>query len=386
VEAPRRTRLLLIDDDQGDFEMTRAMVGQIPRAQLTLDWVSSFSEGMEAIERDEHDVYLVDYLLEDRDGLELVRWAREQGVRKPMIMLTGRGSHDVDVEAMKAGASDYLVKGKVDPDLLERSIRYALERVRAEEALRDSEERHRGMFDHLPIGLYRTSLDGEFMDANPALVRILGYPDPRRLQSVYAAELYVNPADRRRFREMLDRYGIARGFETRLKRVDGSTVLVRNTARAHRGPDGRILYIEGAVEDVTEVDRANVFREGAEHFRAVFEESKLAILLVDLHGLIVEANPAFQRAFGYGEDGLRGRPLQELVIPEERAAVAHEQLALAAGGTPRSTAERRLLSEDGAVLWARCISSLVVDAQGDPSHIMVLLEDLAEVTEGAGVW
>src|SRR5688572_30170427 len=160
---------------------------------------------------------------------------------------------------MKAGASDYLVKGRVDPDQLERTIRYALERVRAEEALRDSEERHRGMFDHLPIGLYRASPDGAFMDANPALVRILGYPDPKTLQDVYSAELYVNAGDRRRFRDMLDRYGVARGFETRLERTDGSTVLVRNTARAHRGTDGSILYIEGAVEDVSDLDRANLF-------------------------------------------------------------------------------------------------------------------------------
>src|SRR6478672_3692855 len=168
MENAPKVRLLLIDDDQGDFEMTRAMVSQIKRGSLSIDWVSSFEEGMDAIQKGEHDVYLVDYFLEDRDGLELVRWAREQGIRTPMIMLTGRGSHDVDVEAMKAGASDYLVKGKVDPDLLERSIRYALERVRAEEALRDSEERHRGMFDHLPIGLYRSTSEGEFMDANPS--------------------------------------------------------------------------------------------------------------------------------------------------------------------------------------------------------------------------
>jgi PAS domain S-box-containing protein len=376
----------MVDDDQGDFEMTRAMLGQIPRGDLSIDWVSTFAEGKEAIQRSEHDVYLIDYLLEDRDGLELVRWARDEGFRKPMIMLTGRGSHEIDVEAMKAGASDYLVKGKVDPDLLERTIRYALERYRSEEALRDSEERHRGMFDHLPIGLYRTSLDGEFMDANPALVRILGYPDPRSLRTQYAAELYVNPADRRRFREMLDRYGVARGFETRLKRLDGSTVLVRNTARAHRGPDGRILYIEGAVEDVTEADRANVFREAAEHFRAIFEESKLAILLVDLHGVVAEANPAFLRAFGYDGKALRGSPLRDLILPEERAAATRELGTLSDGGATRLVAERRFLAEDGAVIWARCISSLVVDAQGEPSHIMMLLEDVAEVAESAIHW
>ena len=237
---------------------------------------------------------------------------------------------------------------------------------------------------NLPIGLYRASPEGAFMDANPALVRILGYPDPKTLQEVYSAELYVNPADRRRFREMLDHQGVARGFQTRLHRPDGTTVLVRNTARAHRGPDGRILYIEGAVEDVTEVDRANVLREGAEHFRTIFEASKLAVLLVDLHGLVMEANPAFRRAFGYGEHDLDGRPLAELVVPDEREPVEAEQRSLAGGAAARVEAERRFLSADGAVLWARALSTIVTNADGEPDHVMVLLEDLAEVTESAG--
>ncbi|MSP57080.1 MAG: response regulator [Myxococcales bacterium] len=160
--------------------MTRAMVGQIKSWHITIDWVSSFQEGMEAIQSGEHDVYLVDYFLEDRDGLELVRWARSQWFRKPMIMLTGCGSLDVDVEAMKAGASDYLVKGKVDPDLLERSVRYALERVRAEEALPDSEERHRGMFDHLQIGLYRSSPGGSSWTRTPPWSASSAIPIPAR--------------------------------------------------------------------------------------------------------------------------------------------------------------------------------------------------------------
>ena len=254
LDPSQTIRILLIDDDQGDFEMTRVLVSKITRTRIELDWVSSYEEGIDALQDQEHDVYLVDYYLEDQDGLKLVREAREMGIRKPMIMLTGRGSHAVDVEAMKAGASDYLVKGKVDPDVLERSIRYSLERQRSEEALRDSEARHRGMFDHFPIGLYRTSTEGDLIYANTTLVDILGDPDSETLQTVYAADLFVDPVDRQRFSDMLDQFGVARGFETQLKRTDGTLVLVRNTARAHRAEDNRILYVEGAVEDITDAD------------------------------------------------------------------------------------------------------------------------------------
>ena len=89
---------------------------------------------------DQHEVYLLDYRLGERDGLELLREALASGARGPMILMTGQADHEVDVEAMKAGAMDYLVKGRIDSALLERSIRYAVKRKQAEEALRDANE------------------------------------------------------------------------------------------------------------------------------------------------------------------------------------------------------------------------------------------------------
>ena len=384
VDRPT-VRVLLVDDDQGDYMMTRAMLEQSVGYDFELEWVPSYYEAVDLLDRHEDfDVLLVDYFLGDRDGLELVREARARRIRTPMIMLTGRGSREVDVEAMKAGASDYLVKGRVDPDLLERSIRNALERRRAEEALRESEERHRGMFDHLPIGLYRCTPDGGFMDANPALVRMLGHPDPDTLERRYSAHWYVGPSDHARFQELLEREGVVRGFESKLERVDGAPVRVRNTARAHRAPDGRIEYIEGAVEDVSDLDRAERAQGHAEHFRAIFESSGLPILFLDLEGRVTGASPAFRRAFGYGEGALEGRALGELVVPEERAAVEAERAALLDDGEARQKTQRRLIAAVGDVMWARTLTVLVPTAEGAPDHIMLVLEDVAGTGETVG--
>jgi DNA-binding NtrC family response regulator len=168
---------MLIDDDEAERFLASAILDQIPESSSALEWVSTFEEGREALRKNEHDVYLADYLLSPGSGIELVREARELQNRAPMILLTGKGRYEVDVEAMEAGVSDYLEKGKVNPDTMERSIRYAIDRARAEAALRDSEERHRSMFDNLPVGLFRTTLDGALLDANPSLVQILGLPD-----------------------------------------------------------------------------------------------------------------------------------------------------------------------------------------------------------------
>src|SRR5690606_40531187 len=92
---------------------------------------------LEALTTNGFDVCLVDYRLGARDGLQLLREANERGVVTPLILLTGQGDYEVDVRAMMAGAADYLVKGQIDAQLLERSIRYARERQRAEERIRE---------------------------------------------------------------------------------------------------------------------------------------------------------------------------------------------------------------------------------------------------------
>lgn len=132
----RRIRVLLVEDDEDDYVITRDLLSEIGM-RVELSWVNDYYDGLEAISRSEHDVYLFDYHLGDRNGLELLSEAVEMGCRAPIIMLTGQDDHDVDVEAMRIGAADYLVKGQTGVQLLERSIRYAVERSQMLEALRE---------------------------------------------------------------------------------------------------------------------------------------------------------------------------------------------------------------------------------------------------------
>jgi len=374
-------RALLVDDDQGDYQMTRAILEQVESPRIELDWVSTFEEGCDALQADEYDVYIVDYFLEDRTGIDLLKEAGRRRLSAPVIMLTGRGSHDVDIEAMRAGAADYLVKGQIDPQTMERSIRYALERSRAQRALRDSEERHRSMFDHLPIGLYRCSPEGGFLDANPALVRILGYPDPQTLESVYARNLYVNPENVPSFREQLETYGVVRGFQTQLRRLDGSTIWVRNTARAHRDPDGNIAYIEGAVEDASDLHRVAMLHDDAARFRAMFEHGLAGIALVDPDGLIIEANGALAHASGWGVDELVGSMFVDLVAEDDREAVNTQLMDALTREAVQPRGERRLVARDDTVYWANLSVVPVRDWQGEVSHLLVLAEDLADAAD-----
>src|SRR5262249_23077970 len=101
-----------------------------------LEWARDAASGHDALRQHRHDVCLVDYRLNGATGLELVRAAVAEGLPCPLILLTGQGDHAVDVEAMRAGVADFLVKGRIDAPMLERAIRYAIERKRAEAELR----------------------------------------------------------------------------------------------------------------------------------------------------------------------------------------------------------------------------------------------------------
>lgn len=140
--------ILLVDDDEDDYFLTKGLLAERPSTAMDadsvrfhLDWVSSYTAALVEINRQAHDAYIVDYQLGDGNGLQLVQTAVGSGCTAPFILMTGQGNYDLDLEAMRAGVTDYLVKKELTPALLERSIRYSIERKKAAEVNRRDAER-----------------------------------------------------------------------------------------------------------------------------------------------------------------------------------------------------------------------------------------------------
>jgi DNA-binding response OmpR family regulator len=150
----RSLRLLLIEDDEDDYLITRDLLGDAKQLHFQLDWVSHYDRALDAIRRQEHDLYLVDYRLGAESGLDLIAAAQAEHVQTPFILLTGQGDDELDAYAIDMGAADYLVKGHFDGRNLARSIRYALSRAQSRSALSDSETRYRLLFDANPQPMY----------------------------------------------------------------------------------------------------------------------------------------------------------------------------------------------------------------------------------------
>ncbi|MBW4631371.1 MAG: response regulator [Iphinoe sp. HA4291-MV1] len=164
-------KVLLIDDDEDDYVLTRDWFGEFQVAGGELEWINSYQAAMDAIVKNQYDVYLVDYRLGASNGLDLLREAITKGCSSPIILLTGKGDREIDIEAMKAGAADYLEKSQLTSPLLERSIRYAIERKRAEQKIRE----HAALLDVATDAIFVRDLKNRILFWNKAAERLYGW-------------------------------------------------------------------------------------------------------------------------------------------------------------------------------------------------------------------
>jgi len=138
--AKDQVKVLLVEDDEDDYVLVKNLLAEARSVEFSLDWVENYNDGLAAMRRRKHDVYLLDYRLGNRTGLELIHEFSVEGFDVPMIFLTGQRAYEIDSEAIRLGAADYLVKGQTTPDLLERSILHSIERKRAEGELKQYRE------------------------------------------------------------------------------------------------------------------------------------------------------------------------------------------------------------------------------------------------------
>lgn len=169
------------------------------------------------------------------------------------------------------------------------------------------------LLDNAPIGHYRSTPDGRILHVNAALVEILGYPDQETLLATRAVELYVKPADRQQWQEAVEREPLMRGFETHLRKYDGTDIWVRESACAVRDDAGQVLYYEGIVEDITSLKQAEEeLVRAAREWQITFDSTSDAICLLDRDQRVTRANLAMRTLFQGGPE-LVGRRCWEII-------------------------------------------------------------------------
>lgn len=172
---PLLWKLLLVDDDQDDYIIFKDLINQARGGKVALEWASSYEAGEQMLNANHYDAVFVDYYLGRKNGIKLIRRTIERKYPAPIILLTGCGSYEVDLEAMNAGATFYLTKDEINPMSLERFIRYAIERKRIEDDLAESEAKYRSLAESIHDGLIELDRDWRFIYLNQRAASDVGY-------------------------------------------------------------------------------------------------------------------------------------------------------------------------------------------------------------------
>jgi PAS domain S-box-containing protein len=377
-------RVLYIEDDAG---LTRLVGKKLTREGYVVDVAGDGGVGLAKLDKDFYDVLLLDYKIPVRDGLDVIRVLAREGRLPPTIVVTGAGDEDVAAEAMKLGASDYVVKdaeGKylgllplVINQVLSRSI-LAREKIRAEEELRKSEEKYRTLAENIPIGLYRTEArnGGTVVSANRASARMFGYERASELIGKRAIDHYADPRDRSSLIEKVKAQGSVVNYEIQLKRRDGSEFWGSVSARAVAGADGVIAYLDGAIGDFTEHKRAQeALRDSEERYQALFDRSLDCVYIHDFKGNFLDANAAALKLLGYRKDELRSLNFTALLSPEQAKSALAAADEIKETGFQSDLMEFKLRRNDGRYVNVETKAS-VIFRDGEPYAIQGIARDI----------
>ena len=318
-------KILLVDDDEDDYLITRDLMSQIRARRHQLEWVNNYDDGLAAVQRREHDLYLLDYRLGGRTGLELLRESQAFIARPPIILLTGQGDQEIDIEAMKAGAADYLVKGHLTADGLERAIRYAIENKRTQETLRRERDFVSRVMETSPAGIVVTDHAGKIIFANNRAEAVLKLPKDAiatcNVLDWRAADLEGNPLPEQvsGLRQVLDSGEPALDIRHLIECPIGQRTVLSTNAAPLFNAAGRIDGMIVTVEDITQrlaleaqLRQSQKMESVGQLAAGVAHDINNILTIIQGHtGLLLNATPP---------DTAAAKSLKQIAAASERAA------------------------------------------------------------------
>jgi diguanylate cyclase (GGDEF)-like protein/PAS domain S-box-containing protein len=244
--------VLLVSAEAADHDGIRAALDAIRGQPYRLETVESLAAALVAVRDARVDAVLLDLNLPDSLGITTFLRLQPKATHIPVVALVAEQDEDLGKQAVDRGALDYLIRGHVTAQLVDKVLRYATERTHTLKALKASEQRYRELFQNVTAGVFQSTADGKFMATNPALVRMLGYDSEDELLALdLARDVYADPDHRDEWIRTMAESGEVRNAELVLRRRDGTRLVVLENSRAVRDSDGKVLFYEGTLTDIT---------------------------------------------------------------------------------------------------------------------------------------
>jgi sigma-B regulation protein RsbU (phosphoserine phosphatase) len=378
---PDRLKILLIEHDPRFTRTLGEMLGQARDITAELQSAPDLAAGLSVLANDHFDLVVFDVCVPDGAGLANVSLIRGEAPDLPIIVAGDSDDETVALEAVHAGAHDYLVKSQLSPSWLERSIRYSIERHRMDTALLVAEKKYHGVFDHLVEGIFQTTPEGNYLMANAALARIYGYSSPEELirsLTDIGRKLYVDEGRRAEFVRMMQEHDTITGFESQIHRKDDSVIWISENCRAIRDPKGRLLYYEGTVEDITQRRQAEEnLRNSETLYHSLVETLPQNIFRKDRQERFTFANQQFCKVLGKPLEEIIGKTDFDFFPPELAAKYQSDDRRVMETGQPYEIVEENR-PPGGKKMYVQVVKTPLYGADGKIQGLQGIFWDITE--------
>ncbi len=375
--------VLLIEDKTEDVSLIEAALAHAIRESYLIKRVTTLSEALTVLGKTNFAIILLDLDLPDAQGVSVVQQVAKEAANTPIVILSSAEDENVSRLTELDGADDYFVKGQINAFVLNRTLRYLIERKANREALLLSEARFRAMSDASPLGIFVSDADGECVYTNAAYHKISGLSLEQTLGTNWS--MAIHPDDRQRVMQEWRKAALGEATfqsEARFLRADGSVVWARLNA-ATMG-DGR--QVRGHVQTVEDISE----RKAAED--ALFEEKERAqvtlnsigdaVLTTNLAGDVTYLNQVAEQMTGWSREEAVGRQLSEvfrIVDGVTREATPNPaQRAISENRTVGLAADSILLRGDGGESAIEDSAAPIHNRDGQVAGAVIVFHDVSE--------
>lgn len=243
------------------------------------------------------------------------------------------------------------------------------------ERIKESEERYKTLFENAQVGMYRTTPDGEIIMVNPRLLEILGFSSLEELRSRNLEdEGFSENSPRSRFKELLKLNGEVKNFESTWEKSDGTEVYIRENARELKNEEGKVIYYDGTVEDITNLKLAI---EKVEEQAKLLDIATDAIFVIDLNDRILFWNKSCEKLYGWSSEKAIGKKSSELIYRNENLR-EFDKASSTTKDKSEWTGELKHYKKDGEIIDVESRWTLVLNNSGKPKSIFVVNSDITE--------
>ncbi|HYG17103.1 MAG TPA: ATP-binding protein [Bacteroidia bacterium] len=247
-------KILVIDDDEGDFFLIKDYLGDLGDDYI-IEWAPSYEKGVELISEQKHHIYLIDHLLGEGTGLDLIVYATYRGCKLPMVLLTGVGNRELDIKALRAGADDFLPKTMLNTEMLERTIRHALQRYDQHLLYEQEQARFKTLFEQSIDPIYLTDAGWNFKEANKSFLRLFGI-SPFDLQKKKLADIFKDEKEFEVFIHRNAKDGFVQNHPVQLLVKENESINALISSSPMLNYQGEVTGYQGMIHDITQLKKA----------------------------------------------------------------------------------------------------------------------------------